>query len=167
MRTRSGGEAHGAPDPVGNGFTLLEVLFVAVLGIITLGIAAQSYVGYVERTAAEHGAKIFARDLSMARSTAARRRQEVVVRFDESALSYEIETESGVVVARRSYGDGDDISLSSVDLEMPGDSVVFDARGIADLSGLAATLAEAHFRAGQRTFTVHFNSLGGARVDES
>lgn len=157
----------GAPVPGAGGFTILEVLFVTVLALLTLGIAAQSYAFYVERTAAQHAAKIFARDLSLARATAVQRRESVVVRFDEPNLTYEVETGSGVSVVERSHDRDSDAPLSSVDLEMSGDSVVFDARGVADLSGVGGSLAEASFQAGGTTYTVFFNSLGGSRVEGS
>ncbi len=154
------------PCPGRNGFTLLELLFVTVLAVTTMAIAFQSYARYIETTSSRRAAKLFALDLSVARSTAIRERQPVVIRFDESNLAYEVETGSGRDVTSREYGEDQDLRLSELDLAFPGDSVVFNGRGVADLSGIATTLGEATFRAGTSAWVVSFNSLGASRVRE-
>lgn len=147
-----------------DGFTILELLIVMTLVAITLAITQQIYDGYQERTATRRAARLFGLDLSLARSAAVQGRRNAVIRFDEAARTYEVR--SNRLLTRRGFDAGSDIPLESIDLEMPGDSVVFDARGMADLGGVPGTLGRAVFRAGGTAFAVSFNALGASRVGE-
>lgn len=150
------------------GFTLLEVLIVLVLASIMMGFAVLTFTGYFHRTSARHAAQVFAQDLTAARAFALRAREPVVIRFFESSLWYEVETQgTATEVARRRFGVNADIDLSAVTLEMSGDSVVFSARGIADLSGALGPLGTATFSSGAATYTVSFNGLGASKVDRT
>lgn len=149
------------------GFTLLEVTVVLLVVALTLAIGAQGYGSYLTRTAARRSAETFARDLTVARSAALRARRSVVVRVDEATREYRVETSDGRLLLRRDYGAGQDVRLDSLILEMPGDSLVFNVRGILDLSGAGSPLGTAVFRAGDSRYLVSFNSMGTSRVDES
>jgi hypothetical protein len=52
-----------------------------------------------------------------------------------------------------------------VALALPGDSLVFDARGMADLSGAGGPLGTATFSSGAMTYTVSFNSMGASKLE--
>jgi len=67
----------------------------------------------------------------------------------------------------RSFDEDAEITLSSLDLEMAGDTLIFDNRGQADLGGAVGSLGRAVFSAGSRTYAVSFNSMGVARIDEA
>jgi hypothetical protein len=54
-----------------------------------------------------------------------------------------------------------------VTLDLSGDSVVFSARGIADLSDALGPLGSAAFSSGAATYTVTFNSLGASKVERT
>jgi len=150
------------------GFTLIELLVVIAISAIGLTFAALAFSGYFERVAAEKAAQVFAQDLTLARSWAVRSRESVVVRFYESSLWYEVESQSTATeVARRRFGANADIDLSGVTLDMTGDSLVFDARGIADLSGAGGPLGTATFSSGGVTYTVSFNSMGASKIDRT
>jgi prepilin-type N-terminal cleavage/methylation domain-containing protein len=150
------------------GFTLIELLVVIAISAIGLTFAALAFSGYFERVAAEKAAQVFAQDLTLARSWAVRSRESVVVRFYESSLWYEVESQSTATeVARRRFGVNADIDLSGVTLDMTGDSLVFDARGIADLSGAGGPLGTATFSSGGVTYTVSFNSMGASKIDRT
>lgn len=149
------------------GFTILEVLVVTMLAVITLGVAARVYADYVERTSTRRAARIFARDLTLARLSAIQSREAVTVRFEEPERSYVVRRSSGGEVVRRRYDGRDEMTLSAIDLQMPGDSVVFNGRGVADLSGVSGSLGTALFRIGGRAWSVSFNSMGASRVQES
>ena len=95
-------------------------------------------------------------------------REPVVIRFYEGALWYEVETrDTGTEVARRRFGVNADIDLTAVGLDFVGDSVVFDSRGIADLSGGGGSLGTATFSSGANTYTVSFNSMGASKIDRT
>jgi prepilin-type N-terminal cleavage/methylation domain-containing protein len=149
------------------GFTLVEVLIVLVLMVITLAIAALVFDAYQERTSARHAANLFGRDLTLARGAALRARERVTIRFDEAGQEYRVLRESGDTLITRRFTDGSDIELSGIDLQLPGDSLWFDRRGIADLSGAGGSLAIATFRAGGTTYTLSFNSLGASKSEVS
>jgi hypothetical protein len=127
-----------------------------------------SFGGYFQRAAAQRAAQVFARDLTLARATATRARQPVVIRFYESGLRYEVvEQGSGTVVAIRRFGTNADIDLSAITLDFAGDEVTFDARGSADLSGAAGPLGTATFSSGASRYTVSFNSMGASKIDRT
>jgi hypothetical protein len=113
-------------------------------------------------------AEVFARDLKMARSAAVRAKQRVVVRFYESSRWYQVVAQaSSTELVRRRFGVNADVDLSAINLKFKGDTLVFDARGVADLSKVdgGLTLGEASFRAGTIQYTVSFNSLGASKVE--
>jgi Tfp pilus assembly protein FimT len=148
------------------GFSLLELTIVLVLAGLTLGFAALSFSDYTQRSAARRAAQVFALDLTLARSTAMRTQEAVVIQFFESGRRYAIETQSGsVALTTRRFGDNADIDLETIDLDMTGDSLVFSARGIADLSGAAGALGTATFSSGATGYTVSFNSMGASKVE--
>lgn len=149
------------------GFTLLEVLFVLLIVVVTMAVASHSYAKYLERTSSERAAKVFARDLSVARTAAIQERADVVVRFSPSERRYVVETATGRRVVTRSYDEEGETVLSEIGIDLPGDSVVFDPRGIADLSEVDGAVGTATFRAGGSTFTVSFNGMGASRVEAS
>jgi prepilin-type N-terminal cleavage/methylation domain-containing protein len=150
------------------GFTLIELIVVLSISAVALTLAGLRFNGYFERIAAEKAALVFAQDLTLARSWAVRTREPVVIRFYESSLWYEVEAQSTATeVARRRFGGNADIDLSGVTLDMAGDSLVFDSRGIADLSGLGGPLGTATFSSGGVTYTVSFNSMGASKIDRT
>lgn len=149
------------------GFTLLEVTVVLLVVALTLAIAVQGYSLYLTRTAAERTAETFARDLKLARSTALRGRERVVIRVNEIGREYEVETSGGQLIVRRDYGAGQEVRLDSLIFGVAGDSVMLNGRGILDLSGAESSLGTLIFRAGESRYQVSFNSMGASRVDES
>jgi len=76
--------------------------------------------------------------------------------------------DTGTELVRRRFGVNADVDLSAVDLRFRGDTVVFSARGVADLSNIAGSgsLGEATFTSGATMFMVYFNSLGASKVEE-
>jgi Tfp pilus assembly protein FimT len=148
------------------GFTLLELTIVMVLAALTLGFGGLSFSGYYRRTAASNAAHVFMQDLVLARTTAVRTRQAVVIRFYESQRWYLVETQSdSVEVIRRRFGDAADIDLSAITLAQTGDSLVFSSRGIATITGTSGALGEATFSSGTVTYTVYFNSMGSSKIE--
>lgn len=150
------------------GFTLIELIAVLTLSAAMLGIAGLTMGRYLGRSAARHAAQVFAQDLTQARMFAVRSQQPVVVRFYEGSMRYEIVSGDGTTeVAQRRYASVDGPDLSAIELDLDGDSLVFDRRGFADLSGAPGTLGTARFVAGTAAYTVSFNGLGGSRLEAS
>lgn len=152
-----------------SGFTLLELTIVLILAGLTLGFAALSFGSYFQRSSARRAAQVFARDLTLARSSAMRAQEAVVIRFFESSRWYQVVAlDSGTELVRRRFGVNADVDLSAIDLLFRGDTVVFNSRGIADLSNIqgGGTLGEAEFESGTVTYGVSFNSMGASSVEE-
>jgi prepilin-type N-terminal cleavage/methylation domain-containing protein len=157
-----------SPSEARAGFTLIELLMVLTISAIGLTFALLSFGGYFQRLSAQRAAEVFAQDLTVARTWAVRSRERVVIRFFESSLWYQVEAQgSGTEVVRRRFGANADIDLSAAALDFPGDSVVFDLRGLADLSGIGGPLGTATFSSGLVTYTVSFNSMGASKIDRT
>ena len=147
------------------GFTVVEMLVTLILFSITLALASPVFSGYQSRTAAQRAAQVFSMDLSVARAAAVRGRRPVGVFFNEAEGTYVVREESGDTIIKREFGRDDDIPLDSLNLQMTGDSVVFDARGVGDLSGSVSPLGTASFAAGVMVYDVFFNVMGASKVD--
>ncbi len=151
-----------------SGFTLIELAIVIAVAGVIVTIGTLTFSGYFQRNAARRAAQVFAQDLVAARSFAVRTQEPVVIRFYEVSLWYEVEAQSSAdEIARRRFGTNADIDLSGVTLDMTGDSLVFSARGVADLSGAAGTLGTATFSSGDVTYTVSFNGMGASKIDRT
>lgn len=147
------------------GFTVVEVLVVLILFTISLAMASNVFSAYQSRTAAQRAAQVFSMDLSLARTSAVRGREAVIVYFDEAGMSYLVRLESGDTLVMRNFGQDGDIRLDSLDLQFTGDSVVFDRRGVADLADSNGPgLGLASFAAGATVYDVSFNLMGASKV---
>ncbi len=147
------------------GFTLIELLAVLTLSAVTMGFAAVTLAQYFSRSAARQAAQVFAQDLTQARQLAVRSQTPVVLRFFEGSLRYEVATLDGATeLVQRRFSSSDGLELSEIALELAGDTVLFDRRGFADLSGASGTLGVARFVAGSTEYRVSFNALGSSRV---
>lgn len=149
------------------GFTLVELLVVIVILAITLTLVGFTFNRYLERTSAKRAGELFGQDLKAARNTALRSKQRVVVDFDESGLGYVVRVQAGDTLFRRTFDPDATHTLSGMDLQLPGDSVAFDRRGVANLSGGPGSLGRAIFSAGTISYAVSFNSMGSSRVGET
>ncbi len=150
------------------GFTLLEIAIVLAISATLLGFAGLTFGSYAQRTSAQRAARVFVRDLALARSTALRSRESVVIRFYEGSRWYQVSiVETDTEVTRRRFGINADVDLAGIDLRMPGDSLVFGPTGMADLSDASGSLGEARFSAGANEYSVLFNSMGAAKVEEN
>lgn len=148
---------------------MLELTIVLVIVGITLSFAGLTFTGYFQRSAARSAAQVFAQDLTLARSSAIRAREAVVIRFFESSRWYQIVAiDSGTELVRRRFGVGGDIDLTSIDLVFRSDTVAFSARGVANLSNIqgGGSLGEARFANRDTEYSVFFNSLGASKVEE-
>ena len=149
----------------GAGFTIVEIMVVLVIVGITTTVVSGVFYNLLDRSTAKRAAEVFSQDLTVARNAASRSRQPVEVVFDEENLSYLIRVVAGDTIVNRVFDRDAEIILDFLDLDMTGDMVVFNKRGIADLSGVKEPLAVAFFRAGDDTHTVSFNSMGSSRLD--
>lgn len=152
-----------------DGFTLIELTVVVAIAGIVVAFGALTFSGYFQRSAARRAAQVFAQDLVVARSYAVRAQEPVILRVFEGTLWYQIVTRNSAteVVRRRFTGSSAKIDLSSLALDVSGDTLVFNSRGQIDMSGAGSALGTAAFSAGEITYEVQFNSLGASKVEES
>ena len=153
---RAAASAHG------RGFTMIEIVIVLLIVGVLLSMGGSAFSMYRERTSARRAALVFSGDLMLARSTAIRDQEPVTVRFLETSRTYFVRTSSGRELVRRRFGRAADVNLSTLDLQLSGDSVAFTSRGIAQI--VDGGVGVARFRAGTTTYQVRFNSAGYARV---
>lgn len=150
------------------GFTLIELAVVLSVSAIVITMGTLAFSGYFQRDSARRAAQVFAQDLVAARSYAIRSQEPVVIRFYETTRWYEVAAQStSTEIARRRFGGNADIDLSAVSLDTAGDSLVFDARGLADMSGAGGPLGTATFSSGAVTYTVSFNGMGASKIDQT
>ena len=152
------------PGRAESGFSLIELVVVLILAGVSLAIAVGGSSGFNQKIAAHHAAQLFVRDLSMARAQAVRGRETVVIRFSESGRWYSISTTTtGRELIRRRFNVNADIGLAAIDLEVPGDTLLFTSRGI--LRGVGGQLGTATFRSAAETYAVRFNIMGASKVE--
>ena len=150
------------------GFTMIELTVVVAITALVVTFGTLSFSGYFQRSSARRAAQVFAQDLVAARSYAVRSNEPVVIRFYEGSLWYEVEAQTTATeIARRRFGANADIDLSGATLETTGDSLVFSARGVADMSGAGGSLGTATFSSGATSYTVSFNGMGASKIDQT
>lgn len=156
------------PRRPSRGFTLLELIVVLTVGAVVVTMGTLAFSAYYHRDSARRAAQVFAQDLVAARSYAIRSQERVVIRFYETTLWYEVATQAtSTEIARRRFGANADIDLSAATLDLAGDSLVFDRRGTADMSGAGGSLGTATFSSGAMTYTVSFNGMGASKIDQT
>jgi Tfp pilus assembly protein FimT len=138
---------------------------VMVVLAVTFSMATGIFNGYLKRSAAKRAAEVFVQDLKLTRDAALRSRQVVVMEFDEKNLRYVVRAQSGDTLVQRFFQREAGLVLSSLDLQLPGDTLAFDGRGIASLGRSDTALGRAVFMSGGTTYEVSFNSMGASRVD--
>lgn len=154
--------------PGRDGFTLIELLVVVTVAAVVITMGTLAFSDYFQRDSARRAAQVFAQDLTAARSQAVRAQEKVVVRFSEVGLWYEVMTaQTATEIARRRFGTNADIDLSGVTLDTVGDSIVFDTRGMLDVSGWGGSLATATFSSGAITYRVSFNGMGASKIEQT
>jgi len=165
---RASGTAAAPDGRAGSGFTLIELVVVLSISAVVVTMGTLTFSGYFQRSSARRAAQVFSQDLVAARSFAVRSQDPVVIRFYESTRWYEVVVQSSSAeIGRGRFGSGGDIELSDIALDVAGDSLVFDGRGMADMSGAGGALGTARFSSGATTYTVSFNGMGASKIDRT
>ncbi|MDT8368858.1 MAG: GspH/FimT family pseudopilin [Longimicrobiales bacterium] len=160
--------SHGPPS-ARDGFSLVELTVVLLIAAVLTAISVIAVSSVQTRAAARSAAQHFSRDLAQARSWARRTNEAVTITFDERAdsLVYTVVGAGGDTLSRRPFRNGGEIRLDSFDLLMAGDTLRFEADGIASLAGAQppGPYGVARFVAGPVVYFVHFNATGGSVVE--
>lgn len=123
-----------APDrgPTGRwtaGFSMIEVLLVIVLLSIVMGVGFTELRQYNETTIVDRASRTLASDVSLTRSYAVRRREDVTLEADEGGRSYAIRAGSDTLQMRW-FRASSDLPLTKLDVQTTGDTFTFNARGL-------------------------------------
>ncbi len=151
-----------SPGRVGKGgFTLVEMLIALTLIAVATAIGTSALRAYYETTVSRRAASVIAGDIAVTRSAAVKLSRNVSLVAREDSLSYVIRSDSGTVLyPRRSFDTESELPLTSLDVQLNGDSMTFNPRGIL-ISGGTRRIAVAVSDRGMR---VEFNILGRTRI---
>jgi prepilin-type N-terminal cleavage/methylation domain-containing protein len=138
------------------GFTLVELLIVLSIVSLSLLVANNSYTTFRESSTLNRAARVVAADVSLARSHAIRNRTSVALVATEATRSYVIRDAAGTVYLNRVFEATSEMPLDILNVQMPGDSIVFNSRGLMSVLGTANVDVERN-GAGRR---VSLNAIG-------
>lgn len=163
--SRSGGDSDNEGIPGGDerGFTLIELLIVVVLLGIVLAIGAQGLRQFNETAVVDRAARAIASDVTLVRSHAIQRGNEVALIADEGARTYVIRDEVTMdTLLVRSFSGSSDLPLTTLDITNPagGDGFSFNARGLTTNSGVVEIDLE---RLGSEK-KIEINAMGRTRI---
>lgn len=142
-----------------SGFTLVEMLIVLSIVSLSMLIANSSYIAFRESSTLNRAARVIAADVALARSYAIRNRTVVSLVADEASPSYVLRDASGTVYLNRLFDASSEMRLETLDVKLPGDSVVFNSRGMLTLGSASVEVGRS---GGSRQ--VDFNAIGRWRI---
>lgn len=119
------------------GFTLVELLIVLSIVSLSLLVANSSYSTFRESSTLNRAARVVAADVSLARSHAIRNRTSVALVATEATRSYVIRDAAGTVYLNRVFESTSEMPLDLLNVQMSGDSIVFNSRGLMAILGSA------------------------------
>ena len=89
----------------------------------------------------------------------------MTILFSESEFTWIMRAETGDTLVTRYWDGQDESELETMDLDLEGDSLRFNSRGVSDISTSRTSLATARFLAGNSEYEVNFNGMGAYRID--
>lgn len=143
------------------GLTLIELLMAMVMLAILLGIGFQGLQAFNESAIPDRAATAIAGDITLTRSYAIQRGQDVSLVADEANRSYEIQTAGGDVLQRRTFSASTDLPLTVLDVQTGSDEITFNSRGMLTGGLSSATIDIARFDTERR---IQVTALGRTRV---
>lgn len=143
------------------GFTLVELLIVMSIVSLSLLIANSSYMAFRESSTLSRAARIIAADAGLARSYAIRNRTSVSLVATESNRAYVLRDASGTVYLNRDFAGSSEITLETLDIKLPGDSITFNSRGLLTTGSAAVEMTRGN---GGREVTL--NAIARWQIDD-
>lgn len=143
------------------GFTLVELLIVMSIVSLSLLIANSSYMAFRESSTLNRAARIIAADAGLARSYAIRNRTSVSLVASETNRSYVLRDAAGTVYLNRDFTGGSEITLGTLDVKLPGDSITFNSRGLMTTGSAAVEVTR-----GGSGRAVTLNAIARWQIDE-
>lgn len=144
-----------------SGLTLVELLMAMVMLAILMGIGIQGLRAFSQSTVPDRAAAAIAGDITLTRSYAIQRGEDVSLVADEANRSYDIRTSGGDVLQRRSFSASTDLPLTMMDVMTSDDDLTFNSRGMLTGGMSSVTIDIARFDSEKR---IRVNALGRTRV---
>lgn len=138
------------------GFTLVEMLMAIAVASILLALGYNGYRQFNESITVRKAAKTLASDLALTRSFAIQRRANVSLVIDETNRTYIIRASDGTALVGRSFNAGSGLALERMVLDVAGDSITFNSRGLL----VGASSVQVGVGRGERTQRISVNALG-------
>lgn len=143
------------------GLTLVELLMAIVVFAILVGIGFQGLQAFTRTAIPDRAASAIAADVTLARSYAIQRGEDVTLVADEANRSYEVRTAGGDVLHQRSFAASTDLPLTTLDVRTADDDLTFNSRGMLSGGVSSVTIGIARFDVGRR---IEVNALGRTTV---
>jgi prepilin-type N-terminal cleavage/methylation domain-containing protein len=142
--------------------TLLELLCAVVVFGVLAGGGSALYDAWMRAQRASKVAELLRWEVTVARGYAIRSGRPMIIMIDETTRS--VSLHDGPVIRRTvSLGDGARLRVARLDLDLPGDSLVFSARGLCVNCRIGGS-TELSVEAEGRIATVHVEPLGRPQV---
>lgn len=113
-----------------DGFTLVELLIVIAMFSILVAVGFRGFKQFNESTTVDQAARALTSDVTLARSFAIRRGENVSLVADEADRSYVIRDAGGTILAATDMSASSGTPLTLLDVKTTGDSITFNARGM-------------------------------------
>lgn len=146
----------------GEGFSLVELLTVIVALGVVAAVGYGAFTQYNEATIANRASRVLAGDIALTRAYAVQRRENVSLKADEADRRYVIRTPAGDTFGIGSFTANSDMPLTTLDVEVTGDSLTFDSRGLLVIP--PASSAEVALARFEQTRTVRVSPLGRTEI---
>ncbi len=146
-----------------DGFTLIEVLVtMGWIGILmTIGFGA--FRNYAHRQLGQRATQAVAWEITLARSYAIRSGQPMAIVADETARTVVVRDSTGKEWHRLDLGPSSELPVTTLDVLLTGDSLVFSRRGLC-LNCLAGEVAQVVVADAHQDYTLEVSLLGWVEI---